>query len=340
MRVLFPWIVSLSLTLVVGSLIYFSVPDWGQSWRVMLQGRPVFLLAGLGLTLLHMGLRAWRWGVLLSPVKRPLAYQGLFSLTVAKYVINLIPPRAGEVVASVVLARKEKIPAASVIATSLLERLLDLITVVGVFAVYLALSSGQHPPNSELGQEIMLAIQRFSLIGGPILVLALLAMVYLAGRWDWTGTIPGRLSRIIVSFGDGFRALGKGGERVKVTVLSLAIWIAISLQLWFLARAYLSDFPLTGALLLTVITVVGVAIPTPGGVGGFQFFMQLALTHFFAPFLSSQDPNSQAAGISNGCYMVSMVPLLLLGFVLLHREGLSWSRISRIASQKPADSVS
>ncbi len=340
MRALFPWIVSLSLTLLVGSLIYFSVPDWGQSWRVMLQGRPVFLLAGLGLTLLHMGLRAWRWGVLLSPVKRPLAYQGLFSLTVAKYVINLIPPRAGEVVASVVLARKEKIPAASVIATSLLERLLDLITVAGIFAVYLALFSGQHPPNSERGQEFMLAIQRFSLIGGPILALALLAMVYLAGRWDWTGTIPGRLSRIIVSFGDGFRALGKGGERVKVTALSLAIWITISLQLWFLARAYLSDFPLTGALLLTVITVVGVAIPTPGGVGGFQFFMQLALTHFFAPFLSTQDPNSQAAGISNGCYMVSMVPLLLLGFILLHREGLSWSRISRIASQKPADSVS
>ena len=61
MRVLFPWIVSLSLTLVVGVLIYFSVPDWGQSWQVMLQGQPAFLLAGLGLTLLHMGLRAWRW---------------------------------------------------------------------------------------------------------------------------------------------------------------------------------------------------------------------------------------------------------------------------------------
>ncbi|MXZ34952.1 MAG: flippase-like domain-containing protein [Acidobacteria bacterium] len=340
MRALFPWIVSLSLTLLVGSLIYFSVPDWGQSWRVMLQGRPDFLLAGLGLTLLHMGLRAWRWGVLLSPVKHPLAYQSLFSLTVAKYVINLIPPRAGEVVASVVLARKERIPAASVIATSLLERILDVVTVVGIFAVYLVLFSGQHPPNSERGQEIMLAIQRFSLIGVPILALALVALVYLAGRWDWTGRIPGRLSRIVVSFGDGFRALRKGGERVEVAVLSLAIWITISLQLWILARAYLSDFPLTGALLLTVITVVGVAIPTPGGVGGFQFFMQLALTHFFAPFLSTQDPNSQAAGISNGCYMVSMVPLLLLGYVLLHREGLSWSRISRIASRKPAESVS
>ena len=340
MRVLLPWVVSLSLTLLVGSLIYFSVPDWAQSWRVMLQGRPAFLLTGLGMALLHMGLRAWRWGVLLSPVKHPLAYQGLFSLTVAKYVINLIPPRAGEVVASVVLARKEKMPAASVIATSLLERILDLVTVIGIGAVYLILFSDQHPPNSERGRQIMLAIQRVALIGAPLLALAWLALAWLAGRRDWTGRLPGRLSRIIRSFGEGFRALRKGGQRVEVALLSLAIWTTICLQLWFLASAYLSDFPPAGALLLAVITVVGVAIPTPAGVGGFQFSMQLALTHFFAPFLSTQDPASQAAGISNGCYLVSMVPILLLGFVLLHREGLSWSRISSIANRKPAASVS
>ena len=339
MRVLFPWIVSLSLTLVVGLLIYFSVPDWGQSWQVMLQGQPAFLLAGLGLTLLHMGLRAWRWGVLLTPVKHPLAYQSPLFLDGSQIRHQSDPPacRRGGGLGSAGQEGKNT--------RRLGHRRLSAGTTpgrdhgVGIFAVYLVLFSGQHPPNSERGHEIMLAIQRFSLIGVPILALALLALVYLAGRWDWIGRIPGGLSRIIVSFGDGFGALKQGGERVKVTVLSLAIWTTISLQLWFLARAYLSDFPLAGALLLTVITVVGVAIPTPGGVGGFQFFMQLALTHFFAPFLSTQDPTSQAAGISNGCYMVSMVPLLLLGFVLLHREGLSWSRISRIAGEKPAPSV-
>ena len=336
MRRVLPWIISLGLTLVVGFLIYSSVPDWEQSWNVMLQGHPVLLLAGFGFTMLHMVLRAWRWGVLLTPVKHPLSYGSLFSLTVAKYVINLIPPRAGEVVASVVLAKKERISTASVIATSLLERVLDLITVVVVFGVYLALFSHLHPPSTERGREIMLAIQTFSLIGFLILGVGLLGLNYMVRRRDWTRKIPGRLRNIMASFGEGFRALQPGGERVKVMVLSLAIWIAITLQLWLLVKAYLSNFPLAGALLLTVITVLGVAIPTPGGVGGFQFFMNLALVHFFSQFLSPQDPNSQAAGISNGCYMISMIPILLLGFVLLHREGLSWGRISRIAREKPA----
>jgi hypothetical protein len=103
-------------------------------------------------------------------------------------------------------------------------------------------------------------------------------------------------------------------------------------------RAYLDSFPFVGALFLMAITVVGVAIPTPGGVGGFQFFMNLALVNFFASYLSPSDPHSQAAGISNGSYLVSMVPVILIGLVFLNREGLSFGAASRIAAQQPQES--
>ena len=95
--------ISLALTVLVGYLIYRGVPDWGLAWRVMIQARPQFLLAGLGFVLLHMLLRAVRWGVLLSPVKRGISLKNLFSLTLIKYTVNIIPPRAGEVAASFLL---------------------------------------------------------------------------------------------------------------------------------------------------------------------------------------------------------------------------------------------
>jgi hypothetical protein len=82
--------------------------------------------------------------------------------------------------------------------------------------------------------------------------------------------------------------------------------------------------------LIIVLTVVGVAIPTPGGIGGFQYFMNLALVNFFAPYLSSQDPHTQAAGISNGCYFLSMIPIYIVGIIFLNREGLSLGRISSL----------
>jgi hypothetical protein len=95
--------------------------------------------------------------------------------------------------------------------------------------------------------------------------------------------------------------------------------------------AYLGTFPFAGALLIMALTVIGVAIPTPGGVGGFQFFMDLALVNFFAGYLSAQDPRSQAAGISNGCYVMSMVPVFAVGLYFLNREGLTLAKLSQLS---------
>lgn len=322
--------ISLGLTILIGYLIYRGVPDWGQAWKVMVQGRPLFLLAGVAFVLAHMLLRAFRWGVLLTPVKKGVAFKNLFSLTLVKYVINVIPPRVGEVAASLVLAKKEKISGASVLAASLLERILDMGTVVVLFGVYFFSFSQWYPPNSEHGREIMLAIREYSLKGFLSLCVLAALLVMLLRSKNWLDRLPAKVQSILRPFLEGFRALQQGGALFKVLGLSVAIWLAITLQLWFMLLAYLKEFPITGCLFMTCITVVGVAIPTPGGVGGFQFFMNLGLVNFFSLYLSSRDPYSQAAGISNGCYIVSMVPVILIGLAFLNREGLTLSRISQM----------
>jgi hypothetical protein len=105
-------------------------------------------------------------------------------------------------------------------------------------------------------------------------------------------------------------------------LLSALIWIAIATQTWFIMRAYLDEFPYAGSLLLIAITAIGVSIPTPGGIGGFHYFLSLGLVHFFSDYMSATDPNSQAAGISNGAYIISMLPLFGLGLILLYNDGL------------------
>jgi len=62
--------------------------------------------------------------------------------------------------------------------------------------------------------------------------------------------------------------------------------------------------------------------------------MNLGLVNFFVQYLSRQDPNSQAAGISNGCYIVSMIPVILVGLVFMNREGLSFRKISQLTETK------
>ncbi|MCI0421094.1 MAG: flippase-like domain-containing protein [Acidobacteria bacterium] len=335
MKRLFQLGISLALSVLVGYLIYRGVPDWGRAWRVMIQGRPQFLLAGFAFVMLHMVLRAVRWGVLLSPVKRGISLKNLFSLTLIKYTVNIIPPRAGEVAASLLLAGKERVSAASVIAGSLLERILDMMTVVVIFGFYMAFFSHWYAPSSERGQTIMLAIQSYSLKGFIVLCLGFVVLAFLLRSNQWQNRLPGRLRNILLPFLDGFRGLQQGGVLFQAVVLSIAIWLVITVQLWCFMHAYLDEFPFVGSLFLMAITVVGVAIPTPGGAGGFQFFMDLALVNFFARYLSTADPQSQAAGISNGSYLVSMIPVILIGLFFLNREGLSFGSVSRLAAQKP-----
>jgi uncharacterized membrane protein YbhN (UPF0104 family) len=205
-----------------------------------------------------------------------------------------------------------------------------VLTVVLIFFFYLSFFSHLYAPSSERGHALMLAIQSYSMKGFIVLCLALIFLFLSLRHSGWLNWLPTVIRRHLAPFLEGFRALRMGGALLKVASLSLAIWLIIACQIWFMTLAYLNAFPFLGAIFLMVITVVGVAIPTPAGVGGFQFFMSLGLVNLFAQYLSQQDPNSQAAGISNGCYIVSMLPVILLGLVFMNREGLSFSKISQL----------
>ena len=323
-------ILSFVLTAIVGYVLYRSVPNWGQAVSIMVSGKPQWFLAGLGFILLHMVLRAVRWGVLLGPTKRKISLRNLLSLTLVKYAVNLIPPRVGEFVGSILLARKEKIPATSTIAASLFERVLDFLSVMVLFGFYMAFFARQHAPASEGGREIFNTIRISTIAGFCVTIFVMAAMMLVLRSRRWHDRVPGIVRKYLLAFLDGFRAMESRRAVIRTLLLSLLIWLTISGQLYCMIRAYLEVFPVAGVLLILAVTVVGVAIPTPGGVGGFQFFMNMSLVHFFARYLPGTDPASEAAGISNGAYIFSMIPVILVGLVLLHREGLSFGSAVRL----------
>ncbi len=323
-------IVSIGLTILLGYIIYRDVPDWRKSLQVMVQGSPLFILAGLCFVFLSMFFRAARWGALLSSAKPNILFKNLFSLTLVKYVVNLIPPRSGEFAASVLLAKKEDMSSATVLAASFFERILDMLTVLAIFACYLALGEPGVAQNSETSRAIIHSVQSYSIKGFLVLGVGFVLLILLLRSTRWADRIPLKIRRPILRFLEGFHALKSHGTMLKVILFSVAIWLCITLQLWFLLRAYIGSFPFIGMALIVVLTVVGVAIPTPGGIGGFQYFMGLALITFFAQHLSPQDPHTQAAGISNGCYIASMIPVYVVGLIFLNKEGLSLGRISNL----------
>ena len=62
--------------------------------------------------------------------------------------------------------------------------------------------------------------------------------------------------------------------------------------------------------------MVGVSVPTPGGVGGFEAAVQIGLTSFYAV------PNDRAVGAALVLHAVSLLPTVVLGFAFLIQTGL------------------
>src|SRR6185503_13671127 len=65
---------------------------------------------------------------------------------------------------------------------------------------------------------------------------------------------------------------------VKVLLCTAGVWAALTSQFWFATKAAHHPLPFDSSFFVTGVTTVGLAIPTPGGIGGFHKACQLVLT--------------------------------------------------------------
>jgi len=76
------------------------------------------------------------------------------------------------------------------------------------------------------------------------------------------------------------------------------------------------------------LLVVGVAVPTPGQIGGFHAAYQIAVQTFFGV------PDDRAVGAAIVLHAVSFVPVTLLGLVFMAREGMTFQNAQELASSQ------
>jgi uncharacterized membrane protein YbhN (UPF0104 family) len=85
--------------------------------------------------------------------------------------------------------------------------------------------------------------------------------------------------------------------------------------------------PFTGSFLITAMLVIGVAVPTPGAVGGFHAMFRLAATTFFGA------PDDAAVGAAIVLHAFTIGPSLLLGVIFAAQAGLNMRGMRQMADQ-------
>ena len=205
--------------------------------------------------------------------------------------------------------------------TVVADRLLDGVAIVALFAVG-SLSAHFTAGSAALAAEIRVtAVIALSVIVAALGVLVAISAFgerldgWLSRRWApvrWAGRAALGLSR-------GTDALRSPRRLAPIVLHSLLAWIAIGLGTWIGIRAAGADVGFADVLVMLPLLALGVALPTPGGVGGYHALMQFGLTSLFGI-----DPTI-AAGAGILMHLAIVLPVLLAGSVLLHTEKVSWS---------------
>src|SRR3954471_854862 len=171
---------ALVLLLTVGLVAYFlRGVNLGEVWAQTRHADGRLLAAGVLVTLMTYSLRAFRWQYLLAPIG-PTRFSTAFQTTVIGFAASfLLPARAGEVLRPYLLARREKLPPTACFATIILERLLDLVTVLLLFGVFVLLVD----PRSLSGDPALyVRVKTGGLLAAGASVVGCIVFYFLAGH--------------------------------------------------------------------------------------------------------------------------------------------------------------
>lgn len=318
---------------------FFRQADLSQVWREIRDAKPWALALLLAITGLTYLLRALRWQFLLRPLG-PTRLSQAFRTTVMGFAANtVLPLRAGEMVRPYLLARREGLSVPATITTIILERLLDLMTVLvflGLFVVFF--DPGLDRVNAGVYKSIKLGGLVGALGSGAVLLVLGLNAVrpVLTHRLvdACLRLIParfrGRLSALIYGLLDGLAVTRDLTRLAQAIALSFPLWLSIATGIWLVTVAFHMTVPFTGSFLIMALLTVGVAAPTPGAVGGFHEMFRIGTAVFYGV------DNDRAVGAAIVLHAASFIPVTLLGGLFMMQDGLNLARVRGLGDEARA----
>jgi uncharacterized protein (TIRG00374 family) len=309
--------------------------DWTQvksslaasDWRLILVAGCVLLIAYFW--------RAMRWRAFLAPLTKA-SLREIWIATCVGYAAVLTLGRAGEVVRPLVLPMRDRRvrPAASFV-TIMIERVYDSITVMLLFAVnlvFFTLSSGA----SEFARARQIGF-------GLVVLLFLFVALLIVFRWrsrqviEWLdrkihadARLLGRLKHGIINLlqqlATALGVLTSAKELATTIGWSLALWGSVAAGNLIVFRAFGLPFGVSETLFVLGWSMIGSAIPTPGGAAG-AFH---AVTGGALILLGVS--REQAAAVAIVVHLVDFLPAALFGLFYFLRGDVTLARLRLLMS--------
>ena len=325
----------LILGLAVGAVFfYFAVRnvDFDQALQALVKTDYRWIMVSAAVLMLAHVLRAVRWRYFLAPVKVVGGGSLLTALLIGYSANTFMPAHLGEFLRAFVIAKKKNLSASAVFASIVVERIVDVVSLITVMAVVVIVHP--FPAWVETSGIIMLA--------GALLLFALLIACKRCEERTagWVRVLvkplPLRIGRRLESLSANFLAglmpLKTAGHYAAAAILSIAIWLCYAGMNYTCLEAFSlvtsRHLPWYVGLVVLVFTTISVVIPsTPGYVGTYHYLCQLSLVMFGVS-------TSEALSFAVIAHLVNVVPVSLAGLACANYEGVAIYRTPD-AGQQP-----
>lgn len=295
--------------------------DLSSVWAQMRGANYWWLIPSVGVYFIGVWVRTWRWDYMLRPLKH-VSVARLFPVVVIGYMGNNVYPfRAGELLRSYVLYRREKIPISASLATVVVERVFDGLVML-VF-IFVALPLTPIPSDTVRNTVIIASIAFFAAL---IVFFALAArpkQAYQLAETVFGTLLPERFQKPLLNFTerflDGLESLRSFRNVMMIFFTSVIIWLLETAKYWFVMHAF--DFSVSFFALMLMNGVVNLATTLPSAPGYVGTFDEPGIE-----ILKLYGVNSNVAGAYTLVLHAALwLPITLLGAYYMVREGMNWS---------------
>lgn len=314
-------LISLGITVLA---IYIAVRnvDMQLVWSSLKQ-MPLWPYAcGLGLMMVVTVVRALRFHVLMRAM-RSTVWASLEMVLIGYFFSIVLPFRAGELVRIGYFSRRVNVPVLSVASATMVERAMDLTTLALLGAVFLSSLVGHHVEQLPISPTTLAALAGAGVVGG--IVVGLLARLRLRRAAPRSNSKLGhRVDEVLA----GFSSLGSITNVLLGFLLSLAIWLLVTLSVKVAFWAPNIDLPLAHAGVIMLGTCFAIALPpTPAAVGTYHL-------GFVAAALLVGLTREVSLPVAIVFHLMIQLPFLPIAGVILFTGG---RRVLARPPDKPAD---
>jgi uncharacterized protein (TIRG00374 family) len=306
-----------------------------EVWADLRAANYLWLIPSVGVYFVAVLVRTWRWDYLLRPLKR-IPVRRLFPVVVIGYMgNNIFPWRIGELLRAYVLKRNEQVSISASLATIVVERIFD--GLVMLLFVFVAL------PTAPFLSDVL----RFTVVLGSLVFLgALLVFLFLATRPATAARlynpviehlVPPRfrtkLRGFLERFLGGLAALRDFQHIVMIFLTSILIWLLETVKYWFVMQAFSLELSFFTLMLMNGVVNLATTLPAaPGYLGTFDAPGIWVLEAFGVI-------KARATAYTLVLHAALWLPITLLGFYYMIREGLRWGDLAQASHLRESETV-